>query len=97
MNSPKQHAVAARHVFDGSVVQRNAAVVMEGARIIALVPRADLPAAMPTHDLPDGFWLVPGFIDLQVNGGGDVLFNDEPTPDGIRAIAKAHRRFGTTS
>jgi N-acetylglucosamine-6-phosphate deacetylase len=97
MSSPKQHAVAARHVFDGSAVQRNAAVVMEGGRIIALVPRADLPVAMPTHDLPDGFWLVPGFIDLQVNGGGDVLFNDEPTPDGIRAIVQAHRRFGTTA
>jgi N-acetylglucosamine-6-phosphate deacetylase len=41
-------------------------------------------------------WLVPGFIDTQVNGGGGVLFNDEPTVDGIRTIAQAHRRFGTT-
>ena len=38
----------------------------------------------------------PGFIDVQVNGGGDVLFNDTPTADGINAIAAAHRRFGTT-
>jgi N-acetylglucosamine-6-phosphate deacetylase len=47
--------------------------------------------------LPEGAWLAPGFIDLQVNGGGDVLFNDQPTAHGIRTIAAAHRRFGTTS
>jgi N-acetylglucosamine-6-phosphate deacetylase len=70
--------------------------VAEGAEIIALVPRADLPAAMPVATLPADCWLAPGFIDLQVNGGGDVLFNEVPTPDGIRAIAAAHRRFGTT-
>jgi N-acetylglucosamine-6-phosphate deacetylase len=41
--------------------------------------------------------LVPGFIDLQVNGGGGVLLNDAPTPDAMRAIARAHRRLGTTA
>ncbi len=43
-----------------------------------------------------GHILLPGFIDAQVNGGGGVLFNDEPTVDAIRAIGRAHRRFGTT-
>ena len=38
-----------------------------------------------------------GFIDIQVNGGGDVLFNDAPTPSAIRAIAAAIEKFGTTS
>jgi N-acetylglucosamine-6-phosphate deacetylase len=32
-----------------------------------------------------------------VNGGGDVLFNDEPTPEGIAAIVAGHRKFGTTA
>jgi N-acetylglucosamine-6-phosphate deacetylase len=40
--------------------------------------------------------LAPGFIDTQVNGGGGVLFNEARTVDGIAAIARAHRRFGTT-
>ena len=40
--------------------------------------------------------LLPGFIDTQVNGGGGVLFNDEPTVEAIRRIGRAHRRFGTT-
>jgi N-acetylglucosamine-6-phosphate deacetylase len=34
---------------------------------------------------------------LQVNGGGGVLLNDQPTAEGMRAIAQAHRRFGTTA
>jgi N-acetylglucosamine-6-phosphate deacetylase len=47
-------------------------------------------------DLRDG-WLLPGFIDTQVNGGGGVLFNDEPTVAGIAAIGAAHARYGTTA
>ena len=47
------------------------------------------------HDL-GGLSLVPGFIDCQVNGGGGVLFNDDPSPAAIRRIGAAHRTFGTT-
>src|SRR5262249_7732586 len=61
-----------------------------------LVPTSDLPRTMSMRELPDDAWLAPGFIDLQVNGGGDVLFNDQPTVQGIRSIAAAHRKFGTT-
>ena len=43
-----------------------------------------------------GMMLLPGFIDLQVNGGGGVLFNDKPSVEGIRTIGEAHREFGTT-
>ena len=46
---------------------------------------------------PSDLRLAPGFIDIQVNGGGDVLFNDAPTPEGLAAIVAAHRRFGTTA
>jgi N-acetylglucosamine-6-phosphate deacetylase len=52
---------------------------------------------MPLIELPHGAWLAPGFIDVQVNGGGDVLFNDDPSPGGIRTILAAHRKFGTTA
>jgi N-acetylglucosamine-6-phosphate deacetylase len=96
MNAPQPHAVAASHVFDGEVVHRDAAVVIRGSEIVAVVPRADLPRAIAVRDLPDA-WLAPGFIDLQVNGGGDVLFSDTPTPHGIAAIGAAHRKFGTTA
>jgi N-acetylglucosamine-6-phosphate deacetylase len=91
------HAVAARHVFDGIEVRNDCAVVVDGSRIEAVLPRAEIATGIPTLELPDNAWLAPGFIDIQVNGGGDVLFNDAPTPNGIRAIAAAHRKFGTTS
>ncbi len=97
MRQAEKHAIVAEKVLDGTAVADNAAVIIEGPRIHAVVPRDALPANMPRYALPDGACLVPGFIDVQVNGGGDVLFNDEPTPDGIRAIAAAHRRYGTTA
>ena len=86
-----------RQVFDGSRLHPDCAVVIEGSCIAALLHRSELPSAVPTRVLPAGAWLAPGFIDIQVNGGGDVLFNDSPTPDGIAAIVRAHRNFGTTA
>ena len=41
--------------------------------------------------------LAPGYIDLQVNGGGGVLFNDSPTVDRLETIMMAHAQFGTTA
>jgi N-acetylglucosamine-6-phosphate deacetylase len=95
--SEKLHAVAARRVFDGVALRDDSAVVIADDAIDAVVPRAKLSAAIPCVDLPPNVWLAPGFIDIQVNGGGDVLFNDTPTPQAIRSIAAAHRKFGTTS
>src|SRR6516164_6651924 len=96
MNSSGVHAIAADHVFDGTVVHEHTAVVLDGARIVDLVPTSDLPRTMPIRELAEDAWLAPGFIDLQANGGGDVLFNDQPTVQGVRSIAAAHRKFGTT-
>ena len=91
------HAVAADTVFDGATAHRDHVVVIEAGTITALMPRRDLPRGLPVQEMSPGIWLAPGFIDVQVNGGGDVLFNDVPTVDGIAAIIAAHRRFGTTS
>jgi N-acetylglucosamine-6-phosphate deacetylase len=97
MSGARPHAVLAGTVFDGEAVHRDRAVVIDGTRIAGVIPRAEVPAGMPTRTLPDGAWLAPGFIDVQVNGGGDVLFNDTPTPEGIAAIVAGHRKFGTTA
>lgn len=69
------------------------ALILDGDRIEGLA--IDIPDDCVRIDL-DGGVLVPGFIDTQVNGGGDVLFNDSPSVEGICAIGEAHRRFGTT-
>ena len=86
------HAIAADWVFDGATRHRQAAVVVDGARIVRVLPRAEASAVPIITTLPDGLWLAPGFVDLQVNGGGDALFNDAPTVETIAAIAAAHRR-----
>ena len=89
-------AIAAACVFDGMMLREDAAVIVDGANIVDVVARAELPAGLPVRDLP-GLWLAPGFVDIQVNGGGDALFNDAPEPQTIRNIVAAHRRFGTTA
>jgi N-acetylglucosamine-6-phosphate deacetylase len=97
MSNPSLHAVAADSVFDGIEVHRHGAVQIEGERISWIGPRQALPPGIPVRELPAGCWLAPGFIDVQVNGGGDVLFNDQPDQAGITRIVAAHRRYGTTS
>ena len=71
---------------------QDATVVLDGGRIAEVRPAA---AGDAGTDLA-GDYLLPGFIDTQVNGGGGALFNDAPTVDAIAAIGAAHRRFGTT-
>ena len=92
-----RHAIAADVVFDGDTVRRGAAILVEGPRVLDVVGQGDVPPGVPVERLPAGLWLAPGFIDIQVNGGGDVLFNDAPTPEGLAAIVAAHRRLGTTA
>ncbi len=91
------HAIAADVVFDGDFVRERHVVIIAGERIIGVTPRSDVPRLMSVDEMPGGVWLAPGFIDVQVNGGGDVLFNNEPTVEAIATLAAAHRRFGTTA
>jgi N-acetylglucosamine-6-phosphate deacetylase len=72
------------------------AVLVQGERIVAIVTADDPRVAQAqSHDL-QGRLLLPGFIDVQVNGGGGLLFNAAPTVETLRGIAAAHRKFGTT-
>lgn len=85
----------ARVLLDGGFAD-NAVVLLDSVRIVDVVVASDPRIrTAQIHDLR-GLTLAPGFIDCQVNGGGGVLFNDAPTLDGIRRIARAHRKFGTT-
>ena len=80
-------------IFDGENFLLDHAVVVEGERIAAIVPYAERPQGA-ARDLAGGL-LAPGYIDVQVNGGGGVLFNEDPTPEAIARIAAAHRKHGT--
>lgn len=81
-----------RIVTPGAVCDR-LTMAVEDAQITVMDADADDGAAL---DL-EGGWLVPGFIDTQVNGGGDVLFNDSQDVATIARIGAAHARYGTTA
>ena len=90
-----RHAILADRIFDGHGWHVEAAVLIREGRIVGLGSGSEVPPDLPHTRLPAGTFLAPGFIDLQVNGGGGILLNDQPTADGMRAIARAHRRYGT--
>jgi N-acetylglucosamine-6-phosphate deacetylase len=76
-------------------IETGRTLLVRDGRIEALVGAREVAGADQTIEL-GGHLLAPGFIDTQVNGGGGVLFNDEPNIESIEAIGRAHRRFGTT-
>jgi N-acetylglucosamine-6-phosphate deacetylase len=69
-------------------------VLVQDGRVRAVVPAVAATAESRVALPPDAL-LAPGFIDVQVNGGGGILFNDTPTAEAALAMAAAHRRLGT--
>ncbi|MEA2883537.1 MAG: N-acetylglucosamine-6-phosphate deacetylase [Bradyrhizobium sp.] len=95
---PQQRsAISADRIFDGYRWHDNASVVIRQGLIEGIAPRDQIIPDTLTQAMPPGTLLAPGFIDLQVNGGGGILLNDDPSPQAMRAIARAHRRSGTTA
>ena len=90
-------ALRAARLFDGIAMRGPATVLIDGAHIVAILDDGAPPDGATLHILPADATLVPGFIDLQVNGGGGVLFNNAIDVDAVRAIAGAHASVGTTS
>jgi N-acetylglucosamine-6-phosphate deacetylase len=87
-------ALTGARVFDGEALHEGVAVVVRDGWIEALARAGEIGVGIERRDVSG--LLAPGFIDVQVNGGGGVLFNAERSVAGIRAIGAAHRRFGTT-
>lgn len=87
-------ALTGARVFDGDTFHDGMAIVVEGPRISQCIPESEVAADVEMRALHGGL-LAPGFIDLQVNGGGGALLNDSPTVETVKTIAKSHGRFGT--
>jgi N-acetylglucosamine-6-phosphate deacetylase len=87
-------ALSGARVFDGTSFQDDMAVIVDGKHISVLVSQHKLPASMQQINLGGGT-LAPGFIDVQVNGGGGALLNDNPSVDTVCRIANSHRKHGT--
>ncbi|RWX76556.1 N-acetylglucosamine-6-phosphate deacetylase [Neorhizobium lilium] len=91
----RPQALTGARIFDGVSWHDGEALVVADSRIQALLPLVDLADDIEMIDVA-GQIIVPGFIDLQVNGGGGVLLNEVPTAAGIAQICAAHAKFGTT-
>ena len=84
------------HIFDGQILLSHHALIVDSGYILDVVPLDEVPESLSVQCMGSNVTLVPGFNDLQVNGGGDVLFNDLLTVEGLQTIARVHRRYGTT-
>jgi N-acetylglucosamine-6-phosphate deacetylase len=84
-------------LFDGDNVHTGRALLIDGAVIADIIAEGDAPSGVDRVVDLKGNLLAPGLIDLQVNGGGGVMFNDEPTVESLQRMVAAHRPFGTTA
>lgn len=79
--------------FDGVTLRDGLALRFEDNRLAVIGPEAEVPSDGEVIDL-DGDILSPGYVDLQVNGGDGIMFNDDPSIETLRRISAAHRRLG---
>lgn len=83
-------------IFDGARCLDGHVAQYENGQLVQLGPEAEIPRHGTDIDLA-GDILFPGFVDLQVNGGGGILFNADPSVATLRRIAEAHRALGVTA
>ena len=89
-------ALTGAQLFSGKEFADNKALLFENEEILEIVDESQIPQGFETQNLNGGI-LSPGFIDLQVNGGGGKLFNNSPDKESLNTIISAHQHFGTTS
>lgn len=82
----------AEQLFDGEQIRCDIPLVLDDAGHIASVGGAAPAGAERLAGL-----LAPGLVDVQVNGGGGVLFNNDPSINALGKMSAAHARFGTTA
>ncbi len=92
----RNFAIVGARIFDGQAWHNRSALVVRDGVVERIEAGHDVPAGLDVVEL-DGGLIAPGFVDLQVNGGGGVMLNDAPSVEAIRTICAAHAPFGTTA
>ena len=92
----KKYALTNAVIYTGEKVLYEHAVVIENGLIQAVILEKDLAKEMPTVDL-NGANLSAGFIDLQLNGCGGVMFNEEISVNTLEIMQATNLKSGTTS
>jgi len=91
-----RYALVNCDIYTGDEVLYDKALIIENSEIKNITDLKSVPKELEFKDLK-GKKVSPGFFDLQVNGGGGILLNDDPSPDSIKKIFNAHKKFGTTN
>jgi N-acetylglucosamine-6-phosphate deacetylase len=82
--------IHADKIFDGQQYHDHQVLTIEDGKVLSIDDNTT------SVDVVVKGMIAPGFIDLQVNGGGGVLFNDSPSLEHMKTIITAHSQFGTT-
>ena len=83
-------------IYTKNEVLRDYAVVIEGEYIQSVIPQSELESGVKTIDLK-GHNLTAGFIDLQLNGCGGVMFNDQTSVETLEIMQATNLKSGCTS
>ena len=93
--TPMNGWIKPTRVFDGNDLLSGQAVKITDGYLVQIMPVDEMPNTASAVEL-SGI-LTPGFVDLQVNGGGGVLLNNEPSHQTMCQILRAHRSYGTVA
>jgi N-acetylglucosamine-6-phosphate deacetylase len=82
----------AEHLFDGKTLKKNQIFTVESGQIVSMQT-----ALSPSDATLLSGLVAPGYVDVQVNGGGGVLFNNHPSLDTLVTMSRAHQQYGSTA
>ena len=90
----RKRVLTGARIFDGTRLLKEHALLIQEDGKTRILPRTTIPETCDVHTL-DGGMITAGFVDLQVNGGGGVMFNAAPSLETVATIASAHCHLGT--
>ena len=92
----KKKSFVGATIFDGFKRHLNSALIIKNNKVVEIIAEEKIDPETEQIVLAGGL-ITPGFVDLQVNGGGGILFNDNPSLENLKTICEAHAKLGSTS
>ena len=92
----KKKSFVGATIFDGFKRHLNSALIINNNKVVEIIAEEKIDPETEQIVLAGGL-ITPGFVDLQVNGGGGILFNDNPSLENLKTICEAHAKLGSTS